>query len=47
MTAAIALERHGIDAHVFEQASELREVYQEQLRKGVALWKTTMVETPA
>jgi uncharacterized protein (DUF697 family)/predicted GTPase len=28
-------------------ASELREVYREQLRKGVALWKTTMAETPA
>jgi uncharacterized protein (DUF697 family)/predicted GTPase len=28
-------------------ASELREMYQEQLRKGVALWKTTMSETHA
>ncbi|HEV3302591.1 MAG TPA: GTPase domain-containing protein [Planctomycetaceae bacterium] len=28
-------------------ASELRQVYQEQLRKGVALWKTTMAETHA
>ncbi len=28
-------------------ASELREMYQSQLRKGVALWKTTMSETHA
>jgi uncharacterized protein (DUF697 family)/predicted GTPase len=28
-------------------ASELREVYREQLRKGVTLWKTTMAETHA
>jgi hypothetical protein len=28
-------------------ANALREVYKEQLRKGVALWKTTMAETPA
>ncbi len=28
-------------------ASELREMYQDQLRKGVALWKTTMSETNA
>jgi uncharacterized protein (DUF697 family) len=28
-------------------ASELRQVYQEQLRKGVALWKTTLAETHA
>jgi len=28
-------------------AKELREMYQSQLRKGVALWKTTMSETHA
>jgi uncharacterized protein (DUF697 family) len=28
-------------------ASELREMYHEQLRKGVTLWKTTMAETRA
>ncbi|HXY37018.1 MAG TPA: GTPase [Planctomycetaceae bacterium] len=29
------------------RAEELRQVYQEQLRKGVALWKTTAAEAPA
>jgi hypothetical protein len=28
-------------------AKELREMYQSQLRKGVALWKTTVSETHA